>query len=371
MDDITYWKDLASMACRRLIEQNNEIAAAVIRDGTMDVRFDSHDSWNGGIDYWTIVFILKYNDYIAVESQKPQIEKDLTSILSSFHSDETDRIANVVIELKIERYVDWNAALPDTKEGTIRLIKDERELLEDIATTKRSFLADGVEEIFRKRHHRICDIAEKAGFDYPIVCNSLPEWWQQMKEFRTHAERRSRIGRLFQPIIDMLNDSEDKAAVDFQKVSLQSNTVQQAIADAELFIRERKYESAVDRIHTAFQGYLRQILGRHQIAYKSDDTLPSLYAKLHSYYGSAIQPPDVAGRIRDIIRSGSNMVIKINELRNNNTVAHANTQLIQKREAELVIRMLNALWDYIEDIEKDFQAIGAESAEGDCDKTEK
>ena len=59
------------------------------------------------------------------------------------------------------------------------------------------------------------------------------------------------------------------------------------------------------------------------------------------------------------------MVTKINELRNNNTVAHANTQLIQKREAELVIRMLNALWDYIEDIEKNFRVIGAESTEGD------
>ena len=99
MDDITYWKNLASMAYRRLIEQNNEIAAAVIKNGTMDIWLDSHDNWNGGIDYWTLVFILKYNDYIAVESQKPQIEKDLASIFSSFHSDETNRIANVVLML--------------------------------------------------------------------------------------------------------------------------------------------------------------------------------------------------------------------------------------------------------------------------------
>ena len=365
MDDITYWKNLASMACRRLIEQNNEKAAAVIRDGTMDVRFDSHDNWNGGIDYWTIGFILKYDDYIAIENQRPQIEEELTIILSSFHSDERDIITSVAIKLNIERYVDWNAALPDTKEDTIRLIEDERELFENIATMKRSFMEDGTEQSFRQRHRRICDIAQKAGFDYPIDCNSLREWWQQMKGFHTYAERRVRIAQLFQPIIDMLNASEDNAAVDFPKVSLQSNTVRQAIADAELFIRERKYESAVDRIHTAFHGYLRQILDRHQIVYQSDDTLPSLYAKLHSYYGAAIQPPDVAGRIRDIIRSGSNMVIKINELRNNNTVAHANTQLIQKREAELVIRMLNALWDYIEDIEKNFRVIGAESTEGD------
>ena len=37
----------------------------------------------------------------------------------------------------------------------------------------------------------------------------------------------------------------------------------------------------------------------------------------------------------------------------------------------MVIRMLNALWDYIEDIEKNFRVIGAESTEGDCNKTEK
>ena len=365
MDDITYWKNLASMAYRRLIEQNNGIAAAVIKNGTIDIWLDSHDNWNGGIDYWTIVFILKYDDYIAIENQRPQIEEELTSILSSFHSDERDIITSVAIKLNIERYVDWNAALPDTKEDTIRLIEHERELLEDIATMKRSFMEDGLEESFRKRHRRICDIAQKAGFDYPIDCNSLREWWQRVKGFGAYTERRARIAQLFQPIIDMLNASEDNAAVDFPKVSLQSNTVKQAIADAELFIRERKYESAVDRIHTAFHGYLRQILDRRQIEYQSDDSLPSLYAKLHSHYRTAIQPPDVADKIKDIIRSGGSMVTKVNELRNKNTVAHANTQLIQKREAELVIRMLNALWDYIEDIEKDFQVMGTKSAEGD------
>ena len=86
MDDITYWKNLASMAYRRLIEQNNGIAAAVIKNGTMDVWFDNNENWNGGIDYWTIVFILKYDDYIAIENQRPQIEEELTSILSSFHN---------------------------------------------------------------------------------------------------------------------------------------------------------------------------------------------------------------------------------------------------------------------------------------------
>ena len=25
----------------------------------MDVRFDRHDNWNGGIDYWTLVYCVR------------------------------------------------------------------------------------------------------------------------------------------------------------------------------------------------------------------------------------------------------------------------------------------------------------------------
>lgn len=96
-----------------------------------------------------------------------------------------------------------------------------------------------------------------------------------------------------------------------------------------------------------FDGY-----EKHHVDYLADDSISALYSKLHNMYGTCIQPPDVSTRIRDIVRSGSGMVTRINELRNNNTIAHANTQLIQKREAELVIRMLSAIINYIDDIEQ-------------------
>ena len=52
-----------------------------------------------------------------------------------------------------------------------------------------------------------------------------------------------------------------------------------------------------------------------------------------------------------ILRSAGGMVTAVNELRNNNTIAHPNGYLIQKREAQLVIRLVNAIIDYIKDIE--------------------
>ena len=52
------------------------------------------------------------------------------------------------------------------------------------------------------------------------------------------------------------------------------------------------------------------------------------------------------------LRSAGGMVTAVNELRNNNTVAHPNGNLTQKREAQLVIRLVNAIIDYVEDIER-------------------
>ena len=51
------------------------------------------------------------------------------------------------------------------------------------------------------------------------------------------------------------------------------------------------------------------------------------------------------------MRSGAGIITAVNELRNNNTIAHPNGSLIQEREARLVIKFVNAAVDYIEDVE--------------------
>lgn len=85
----------------------------------------------------------------------------------------------------------------------------------------------------------------------------------------------------------------------------------------------------------------------------NDDNLSALYSKLHYYYADTIQPPDMAERIKKILRSGSSIVSMVNEIRNNNTIAHPNEQLIQKREAELVIHIVRAMVNYIDGIERE------------------
>ena len=353
MSDVApYWKNLISIARRYFQEQGNANAVEVIKKSTIALEFNAHDNWNGGIDYWDVVLLLKYKDFIVIRDKKDVVEGDILQIIEQFHTDERDRIANVIIRPIVEQYIDWKAILPATKESTIWLIQGEQKILTDIATGKASFKEDGVENMYQQQHRQIVTIAARAGFDYPVTANSLVEWWAEVREMPSYTERREYISRLFSSVLNALLESDDNGSdVSFRHIATRSGTVCKAIEDAEVFIREEKYDSAVDRVHTAIHGYLRQLLNVHSVTYREGDGIPALYAKLHTYYEDSIQPADVGDRVKTILRSASGMINAVNELRNNNTIVHPNGQLIQKREAQLVIRLVNAVVDYIEDVE--------------------
>ena len=353
MSDITlYWKKLVSTGLRFLQDQRKVDAISVIKKAVLEVDFNNHDNWNDGIDYWDLIFRLKYKDYKSIADKKDQIENDILTVLDEFHTDGRNGIANVLVQPTLEPYLDWNAALPATKGSTINLIIEEQKMLNDVATGILSFKQDGVEEAYQERHNQILSIASRVGFNYPITANTLAEWWSIVRTLSSYAERRDYISKMFSPLLDMLRESEDNSAdVSFQQIVMRSETIQKAVGDAEVFIRDGRYDSAVDRVHTAFHGYLRTLLAEHNVAYGEADGLPALFTKLHGYYGVSIQPQDVADRVRTILRSAGGMINAVNELRNNNTIAHPNGELIQAREARLVIRLVNAVVDYIEDVE--------------------
>ena len=353
MNDLSYWKRLVSNALRQFLHDKNTEVVQIIRNSNLCVELNHYDNWNGGIEYWDLVFELKYKDFHCI-SDRDNLESQLFTVLEQLHNDESNPIANVLLRQVIEQYIDWSAILPETKETTIHLINDEMRLLEAVATGK-SYKDDGIEEDYINRHIHICRIAKAAGFDYPITCNTMPEWWQQVKDVGGYAERRAYISRIFAPVLEMLRNSDvDEPNVDFPRITTKSEVVHVALSDAELLIRDGNYISAVDRVHTAFHGYLEQVMTEHHIEFSENDGLSALYNKLHSCYGEQIRPPEVAERVKKIMRSANGMIDAINEIRNKNSIAHPNEKLIQEREAKLVIRLLNTIVDYIEDVEKNW-----------------
>ena len=128
---------------------------------------------------------------------------------------------------------------------------------------------------------------------------------------------------------------------------------QKAAEDAELFISEGNYDHAFDLIYTAFSDYIRHTITEHGVYFESYESMHELLAKLHEYYCLRTRPSDAGDRIKNILLSTGGFLDKINELRNNTTAADSDGQLLEKREAQLAVSLINSIVDYIDDVEKE------------------
>lgn len=356
MSDVdSYWKRVVSNCLRYFQDKRLMDAVTVIKNSSLNVKFCWYDdNWYGGINYWNLVFRLKNKDFTAIDDRKEKIEGEISEALTKFSIDDANKLNKVLIQPRNEDCIDWNAILPMTKEQTIALINEEQELLLDVAKCNISFKKEGIEKIYQKRHLKILSIARKAYFDYPEEPNTLADWWNEVKN--VDGNRHEYISKRFSPILKKLRESDDNITdVDFSHIGFKSETVKKAAEEAVTLIRDGLYDSAFDRVHTVFHGYLRQLLKDYNVAYNEDDGLPALFTKLSKYYGNNIKPAAVAERMKTILRSAGGIIKSVNELRNNNTIVHPNEHLIQKRDAELVIRIVNALLDYIEEIDKEYK----------------
>ena len=142
---------------------------------------------------------------------------------------------------------------------------------------------------------------------------------------------------------------EHYEVIDFSSISL-TEVISKAIADAELLMEQGKYDSAFDRIHTAFHGYLRKVLDNKQVGYEESDTLSQLYTKLHTEVSANIGSTEIAELVKKSLRSASGVIAAINEMRNRHSLSHPNDDLLQKREAEFAIKLVKDMSDYINSI---------------------
>ncbi len=136
--------------------------------------------------------------------------------------------------------------------------------------------------------------------------------------------------------------------IDFSGISV-TDIISKAIEDAENFMSDGKYDSAFDRVHTAFHGYLRKKLDDLGETYEESDTLNQLYNKLHSYVGDSMAS-DQSALMKTALRSASGVINSVNDFRNRYSLAHPNDSIISVREAQLCIRLVKDLSDYIEKI---------------------
>lgn len=109
-------------------------------------------------------------------------------------------------------------------------------------------------------------------------------------------------------------------------------------------------ELAVDRLHTYSTTYLRKLCKSHNIEIKGNNnySLDALVGKLNKFYKDENYYDNEFGEF--VIKCSISIFNKFNSIRNNNSAAHPN-KLLVKKDAELVIKMISNILEYIDRIE--------------------
>jgi hypothetical protein len=144
---------------------------------------------------------------------------------------------------------------------------------------------------------------------------------------------------------------EDVVDVAPPSLSITSSIVDQALRQAETLIGAHGAASAMDRLHTAFHGYLRFVCKAAQIEANSkidDAGITSLFSLLREKHPKlAIADAEEKERINKIFRGLSKVLDAIDSIRNHNTLVHPNPQLGDP-EAMLAINAIRTMLRYLD-----------------------
>lgn len=144
-----------------------------------------------------------------------------------------------------------------------------------------------------------------------------------------------------------LVDTDAPGAVTPPTPLITSDVVERALRDAERLIAGEGATSGVDRVHTAFHGYLKAVATQASLPVTEDAEIRTLYKLIREQHPAFQQARVKQTELDKILRSLASIVEALNPLRNQASVAHPNAQLLEEPEAMLVINSVRSLMHYI------------------------
>jgi abortive infection Abi-like protein len=130
-------------------------------------------------------------------------------------------------------------------------------------------------------------------------------------------------------------------------LAITSDTVERALADCEHLLHGQGATSGVDRVHTAFHGYLRKVCTQAGLAAAENAGVTQLFKLLREQHPSFRDSGPRAEDVDRVARSMATIVDSLNPLRNQATLAHPNEAVLEEPEAMLVINAVRTLLHYL------------------------
>ena len=167
-------------------------------------------------------------------------------------------------------------------------------------------------------------------------------------EYCQIAEAVSEAGHYVRFIVLDLDPKSGPAPVATPALTIRSDSVERALADAEQLIHSRGAASGVDRVHTALHAYLKGIAEKASIQFQENAGITTLFKLLCGFHPALRVPEPRAGEIDRVIRSISTILDALNPVRNRASGAHPTDAVLQEPEAMLVINSVRTLLHYLD-----------------------
>jgi HEPN domain-containing protein len=146
-------------------------------------------------------------------------------------------------------------------------------------------------------------------------------------------------------IVVGLDNNPAPAQVVSPALQITSEAVERALADAEQLLRTRDAISAVDRVHTVFHGYLRAVVIRMGTEPEKDASATQLFKTIRETHPAFIGSQ--SEEVHKILRATAVILDALGPIRNRESIAHPNENMIAEPEAQLIINAVRTLLHYL------------------------
>ncbi|PRZ16304.1 HEPN domain-containing protein [Laceyella sediminis] len=169
-------------------------------------------------------------------------------------------------------------------------------------------------------------------------------YFEQKNYTKEEIEEKRKIYEEFQ---DVIKDLENEVYLQPLDLKQYNDLVERALDEAETLIKEHDATSALDRTHTAMHGYLKEICKNANLQCKKHDSITNLFKLIKNEHPVFLNELEKDEYVKAIINSISNVLDKLNTIRNRSSLAHPNEKLLKPEEAMFVVNISRAVLYYV------------------------
>lgn len=127
------------------------------------------------------------------------------------------------------------------------------------------------------------------------------------------------------------------------------NVVLRALADADTLLKTYGPSSAVDRIHTALHGHLIALCDSEGISLPYEASITVVMKRLRENHPKLVASGARSADVTQVLYAMSNVLDKLNTIRNNASLAHPNEVLLEDAEARLAINAGKTVFAFVDE----------------------